>query len=146
VKLIIHGDDTLVATSGGVWRVSPGKPAVELAKLADGMELAVVGDELLVQPFGGSDLLAIPLAGGAARTWLAKVGEINALATDGTRVYWTNMERGEVLASPIKQPSLQRLATGQSRAVGLRVDGAALYWFTWYLDQHETKIQRAPLR
>lgn len=148
LELIVHGENTFAVTVGGsVWRVSPGKPAVKLATLPnDGMELAIVGNELLVYPFGGSDLLAVPLAGGAPRTWLANVGEVNGLATDGTRVYWTNMERGEVLASPIGQPSIQRLATGQSRALGLRVDGGALYWFTWYLGQKEAKIQRAPLR
>src|SRR5262249_383233 len=69
-------------------------------------------------PAGG----ATPLATGLNRPW--------AVATDGSRVYWSENDPGQapIRSVPISGGSVAAIATGLAEPDAIAVDGTSVYW------------------
>ena len=68
-----------------------------------------------------------PVAGGPITT-LTTDTRIFGLAVDGTHIYWTTGEDGEVKAYPLAGGQQSVLARGQNGSYGVAVDATQIYW------------------
>jgi hypothetical protein len=75
----------------------------------------------------GSNISAVPLAGGSATT-LVNDQEIDSYAVDGTFVYWTNAKAGTISKVSVNGGNTTLLANGQDNPTSIFVDSSALYW------------------
>jgi hypothetical protein len=100
-----------------------------------GPAFAVALDAARVYWTGGGSVMSLPLQGGTTPTTLVsgQAGGPNAIASDGTSVYWVNSTSNANLTSSVRKVAVSggspvTLATGLVSPSSVAVDGQNVYW------------------
>jgi hypothetical protein len=135
-----------VATGDIVVRVAaqPGELAWVAVHLISGSPLQYVNAGVFVMPLDGG--AATELAPLSSQTYLTATGTtsvIAGLASDTQSLYWTDLDGGAVFRARWSDGSVEPIAQGQERPVGLTEDDAAIYWSTFGFDGGGTLMKLA---
>jgi hypothetical protein len=105
-----------------------GQDPVPVVPSQNGASLLAV-DDTNVYWSDGSTIQQAPIRGGAAITLVTEQG-VSSIAIDATSVYWTVGLESSVWKIPIGGGTPTAIATGQSDAGGVAVDGASAYYWS----------------